>query len=53
LKRSEKLDPTFILLVSFLALTPKLNLYSLKLGATTKLIPVPISLHRQLTFAVK
>lgn len=53
LKRSEKIDPTFVLLIAFLKLTPNLNLYSLKLGATTKLIPVPISLHRQFTFAVK
>jgi len=52
LKRSEKVDPTFIFFAAFLKLSPKILLQPMKFGGQTKMIPIPITLKKQTVFVL-
>jgi ribosomal protein S7 len=52
LKKSEKIDPTFIFFAAFLKLSPKVLLQPMKFGGQTKMIPIPITLKKQTVFVL-
>lgn len=52
LKKSEKIDPMFIFFAAFLKLSPKLLLQPMKFGGQTKMIPIPITLKKQIVLVL-
>jgi hypothetical protein len=53
LKKSERMDSTFIFFLAFLKLSPKLFLQSLRLGSQKKMIPIPITFKKQMGLVLK
>jgi ribosomal protein S7 len=53
LKKSEQLDPTFIFFAAFLRLSPKFLLQPMKFGGQTKMVPIPITLNKQIVFVLR
>lgn len=53
IKISENMDPNFIFLVSMMNMTPKINLFLLKLGGSISKVPLPLYEGKQTFFAVK
>jgi ribosomal protein S7 len=53
LKSKELIDSNLIFLVSMMNITPKINLFLIKLGGSSKKVPLPISEQKQVSFAIR
>jgi ribosomal protein S7 len=53
IKIKEFSDFNLVILISMMNITPKVNLFFLKLGGANKKVPLPISEQKQVSFAVR